>query len=153
MTIIETAFLQADVDLVWKAWTQAERVTQWFAPGAAIEPVVGGKYELYFDPSDKTKMSTAGCVILQYEAPQTLVFQWKGPDPFAHIMNHADSLTQVKVSLEPSSGGTQVTVEHTGWGQSEAWQEAREWHVAAWKQVLASLKSKIESGEGMLCCQ
>ncbi|WP_422658027.1 hypothetical protein ACK8P5_20120 [Paenibacillus sp. EC2-1] len=46
-----------------------------------------------------------------------------------------------------------ITLLHTGWKDSDDWLRAREWHVQAWEQMLGSLKSNIESGEGMLCCE
>ncbi|WP_353049507.1 hypothetical protein [Paenibacillus sp. ISL-20] len=60
----------------------------------------------------------------------------------------------VKVSFGPEQDGcTRITLEHTGWKDTEASLQAREWHVDAWKGMLTSLKSGIESGEGILCCQ
>lgn len=48
---------------------------------------------------------------------------------------------------------TRITLEHTGWKDSEASLQAREWHVDAWRGMLASLKTSVESGEGILCCE
>lgn len=98
-------------------------------------------------------MSTIGCAIVQYEEHKSFTFQWKGPDPFADIMNDCDNLTLVQIKVEPVQDGTLVTLLHTGWKQSDEWNQAFEWHVQAWRQMLESLKSKLESGEGALCCQ
>ncbi|MCM3340492.1 SRPBCC domain-containing protein [Paenibacillus sp. MER TA 81-3] len=88
-------------DLVWKAWTESERITAWLAPAAEIEP--------------KREM--------------------------------------VDVELEPASNGTMVTLKHAGWQDSEEWLAAIEWHIQAWEQMLASLKSNMESDNGVLCCK
>ncbi|NMO96102.1 SRPBCC family protein [Paenibacillus lemnae] len=153
MDITQEIWIHADLELVWKAWTKEDRITEWFAPAARIEPRSGGAFELFFNPADPTVMSTKGCIILSYEAPHKLVFQWKGPDPFATIMNRTESLTLVQVSLNPTDSGTHVVLVHTGWGITEEWVQARQWHVQAWEQMLDSLKSSIESGSGKLCCQ
>ncbi|ETT39265.1 hypothetical protein ABER99_18075 [Paenibacillus glucanolyticus] len=44
-------------------------------------------------------------------------------------------------------------MEHTGWKDSQEWLKAREWDVNAWEDMLASLKSNFESGDGILCCE
>lgn len=153
MTIVQETLIQADVHLLWRAWTESARITEWFAPAAEIEPKAGGKFELYFNPANRESMCTAGCTLLQYDEPHILVFEWKGPDPFAETMNQGN-LTTVKVSFRPEQdGGTRITLEHTGWKDTEASLQAREWHVDAWRGMLASLKSNMESGEGILCCQ
>lgn len=139
-------------DLVWWAWTHADRITKWFAPVANIEPRVGGAFELFFNPSDREHDCTVGCTFTVVEPMSRLGFTWKGPKHLSAIMNKPDHLTSVIVTLEPVDGGTQVTVEHTGWGEGEAWSDAHAWHVMAWDQVLPSLKKALESGQGDLCC-
>ncbi|WP_374713349.1 SRPBCC family protein [Symbiobacterium terraclitae] len=153
MEAVETQVLvAAQQDVVWWAWTRAERITQWFAPAARIEPHPGGAFELFFNPADRTRDCTAGCTLTAVEPMTRLGFTWKGPDQFAAVMNDPDRLTTVSVTFEPAEGGTRVTVTHTGWGEGEAWAEARNWHVMAWRHVLDSLKGALESGKGDLCC-
>lgn len=153
MDIIQSITIQSEKELIWKTWTEAERITKWFAPAAEIDSQVNGKFELYFNPANKDMMSTKGCTIMKFVPCELLAFQWKGPDPFAETMNTSEKLTIVEVTLESQSGGTRVTLIHTGWGDSNEWSQARDWHVQAWEQMLESLKSSIESGEGILCCE
>ncbi|TDL49277.1 SRPBCC domain-containing protein [Paenibacillus dendritiformis] len=152
MTITEEIWIEAEPELVWNAWTQSDRITLWFAPAADIEPMAGGKFELYFNPASKDSMNTIGCKIVRYDEPRSFTFQWKGPDPFADTMNRQEQLTLVKVTLDPADQGTAVRLEHSGWMDTEAWKQARQWHVEAWRQMLASLKAMLESGEGAGCC-
>ncbi|WP_259391838.1 SRPBCC domain-containing protein [Paenibacillus thiaminolyticus] len=63
-----------------------------------------------------------------------------------------EQLTLVKVTLEPADRGTAVRLEHSGWMDTEAWNQARQWHVEAWLAMLASLKAMLESGGGAGCC-
>ncbi|MET3698464.1 uncharacterized protein YndB with AHSA1/START domain [Bacillus oleivorans] len=145
--------IHSKIDLVWHAWTRSERVSQWFAGKAIVEPIVGGKYELYFEPGNEEGNCTKGCTIISLEPFTRLSFTWKGPDPLAELMNQDSQLTEVYVTLHEMGEHTEVTVKHGGWGEGPEWQKAREWHVMAWNQVLNSLKSALESGEGDLCCQ
>ena len=135
--------VEAPMDLVWWAWTETERITEWFAPAANIVPVEGGAYEFFFDPADHTHMSTIGCVITAIEATERLGFIWKGPDRFAQLMNAPVPATSVEVTFKKEKGGTRVQVEHSGWGDGDDWNEAREWHSKAWEGALQSLVSGL----------
>src|SRR5947209_374690 len=69
---ITTAILQD----AWKAWTTIEGVTSFLVPKASIEPVVGGRYELFSSlKSPKGFQGTEGCKILAREAQTHLAFE------------------------------------------------------------------------------
>jgi uncharacterized protein YndB with AHSA1/START domain len=146
------ASIAAPIDLVWWAWTETERITEWFAPAANIVAVDGGAFELFFDPADHIRMSTIGCVITAIESMERLVFTWKGPDQFAQLMNEPVPATSVEVIFQQDNGNTCVQIVHSGWGDGDDWNEAREWHNKAWEGILQSLVSGLESGKGLLCC-
>ncbi|NBI27448.1 SRPBCC family protein [Chengkuizengella marina] len=152
MTVHTETFINSSIELIWRAWTESDRITKWFAPAAEIQLKNYGKYELYFDPTNKNSMSTIGCKLLDYEEPSFLEFQWKGPDEFNDVMNDEKELTIVKISLLPYENGTKLILEHTGWGTTDGWIKAKNWHIKAWEQALSSLKSNMESGEGILSC-
>lgn len=142
------------IELVWHAWTISDRVAQWFAPETKIETKVGGAYELYFVPGNKSGMNTNGCKILNMDHCKQLVFEWKGPDQFSSLMNEAYPLTKVTVNFEKvRDGKTKVIVVHTGFKDRDDWNEAIQWHEMAWSGVLKSLKNALETGKGELCCQ
>ncbi|MEI5906362.1 SRPBCC domain-containing protein [Bacillus spongiae] len=151
--IERTATINAPLNLVWHAWTIADRVSQWFAAEARITPKVGGVYELYFERGNTNGMNTKGCTIVSMIHRQELTFTWKGPDQFRDFMNHGE-LTTVKVKLEElKENKTNVRLQHVGWRDGEGWDEALKWHEMAWSGVLNSLKSALEEGIGQLCCQ
>ena len=145
--------INVPLSLVWHAWTKSDRISQWFAGEANVDPVVGGAYELYFEPGNTTGMNTKGCKIEKIIPNQELNFTWKGPDQFRDFMNQGD-LTLVKVKFEKlGENTTKVEVNHVGWKNDKDWNEAIKWHEMAWSGVLNSLKSALEKGEGDLCCQ
>jgi uncharacterized protein YndB with AHSA1/START domain len=119
MSLVSQIVVNCNLELVWKAWTESDRLSEWIAPEALVDLKKGGKYELYFDPNHKQSMSTIGCKILHIDAPYSLIFEWKGPDPFAEVMNDPAYLTQVEVKLKAVSIGTLVTLCHSGWTESE----------------------------------
>ncbi|MBO8164960.1 MAG: SRPBCC domain-containing protein [Brevibacillus sp.] len=151
--IVKEVRIAASPELVWRAWTSPDRLTAWFAPAAHVEARVGGAFELFFDPDNRDKMSTRGCVFTELTPNERLSFTWRGPDPFAELMNREGELTHVTVTLQEENGSTRLLLVHDGWGEGAEWAEARSWHQSAWDQVLGSLKSALESGEGELCCQ
>lgn len=154
MTVSQTIRTDATLERTWQAWVYPAELTRWFAPGAAVERRVGGAYELFFDPAHPEQNSTKGCRLLTYEEPTELVFTWKGPDEFAQVMNQDDSrLTQVRVRLRQAGEGTEVQVEHTGWGEGPDWEQARQWHVGAWDMVLKQLQEHLAGGGAAPCCQ
>ncbi|WP_349304903.1 SRPBCC domain-containing protein [Paenibacillus sp. Marseille-Q4541] len=153
-SVTAEASIQAPLELVWYAWVISERVSEWFAPQAIIEARDGGAYELYFVPGNVTNMNTKGCKVTKFNEKKELHFTWKGPDPFEKIMNHEKELTIVEVTFDSVDDCTTiVNVRHTGFKDEESWDEAVNWHQMAWPEVLGSLKSALEKGEGNLCCQ
>jgi uncharacterized protein YndB with AHSA1/START domain len=85
---------------------------------AAVEPKVGGKDELFWNPEDKENDSTIGCKILALQPNRFLTFEWKGPKQFKRFMNNADPLTQLTVFFIPyrerSRLCTEVYLIHSG---------------------------------------
>ncbi|MFS0674860.1 SRPBCC family protein [Ornithinibacillus sp. 179-J 7C1 HS] len=146
--------IKASLNLAWLAWTISERVSEWFAPEVIVEAKVGGAFELYFIPGNKSSMNTKGCTITKLIHEKELHFTWRGPDEFEALMNNENELTTVKVYFESiNDHSTKVLVEHDGFKNHPKWNEAINWHNVAWSGVLDSLKSALEKGEGNLCCQ
>lgn len=127
----------------YRYFTQNELLESFFTVKAEVEPRVGGKYELDWDPENTPEQSTVGCRITALAEGRLLAFDWKGPPPHATVMNEADPLTHVVVSFIPLGDvdpiGTEVHIVHSGWGSSEAWQEARAYFDRAWGLVLDAL--------------
>lgn len=79
--------IEAPLDQVRLAWTESDRISQWFFPEANIEARVGDLFELFFDPDDHSHMSAIGCVVTSIFEKERLGFNWRGPDQFASLMN------------------------------------------------------------------
>ena len=132
----------------FEMFTVNKKLVEWLCPAADVEPVVGGKYELFWNPEDKEHDSTVGCEITALVEGRYLSFEWKGPRQFAHFMNEAEPLTQVTVFFVPCEGpslSTDVSLVHSGWGDSKEWDEARKWFERAWTSAFKELKSKAPS--------
>jgi uncharacterized protein YndB with AHSA1/START domain len=134
--------LPASRDTVWDLWTTAEGLTQWLCLRANVQPVVGGPYELFWNPdaSKPDSDSTLGCRILSIDRPRLLGFSWRGADQVAGVMNAPDApQTRVEVTLTPRPLGTRLNLVHQGWGHGPEWAQARAWFDRAWSGALEKL--------------
>ena len=144
-----TAQLLCDTEQAFKMFTVNEHLQSWLTTIADVEPVVGGNYELFWNPDDRENDSTLGCKITAIEPNKFLSFEWKGPKQYKRFMNKADPLTHVVVFFIPSrrkdgtTSHTEVHVIHSGWGDTQEWEEARLWFEKAWNGALEALQKQI----------
>ena len=145
--LYHTVKLKCDVLTAFSYFTVNEKLQSWLTVRADVEPVVGGKYELFWVPEEPEYDSTTGCKITVLETGKILAFEWKGPRQFSGFMNAADPLTHVVVSFiptgTPNEPETVIRLVHTGWRDTEKWEEARLWFEKAWNFSFAELKRII----------
>ncbi|GAF77140.1 unnamed protein product [marine sediment metagenome] len=140
--------LDCDINQTFEFFTVNEKLESWLTEKAEVEPKVGGKYELFWDPQNREINSTIGCKITSIEKNKFLSFEWKGPEMFQSFMNFSDPLTHVVVIFSPSfddSKKSTVFLFHSGWRDDPGWQEARNYFEKAWSGALTSLKEKLSS--------
>ena len=142
--------LKCDLRQAFKMFTSNEHLQSWLAEIADVDPTMGGKYELFWDPDDREDNSTSGCKITAIERHKFLAFEWTGPKQFKHFMNKANPLTHVVVFflscdemvVDPC---TEVHLIHSGWGDSAEWEEARQWFKKAWDSSFDRLRLCVRS--------
>lgn len=127
-------------------FTDPRRLEAWLTVRADVEARVGGLYQLFWDPERPSDDSTIGCRITAFLPSRLLAFQWRSPKQFKRIVNGADPLTHVVVSLFPESEGTLVHLLHSGWRSAPEWDEAREWQERTWRVALARLEDAVRPG-------
>lgn len=135
----------AGVDAVWQAWTTTEGVTSFFAPGAEIEPRVGGAFRVFFDPQGEPGQKGADDMrILAIQPKKMLSFDWNAPPSLPQARQQR---TFVIVRLHPvDAKSTRVTLHHVGWGEGGEWDQAYAYFDRAWGNVLTGLKDRFEKG-------
>lgn len=149
-----TVRLPCDRRRAFKMFTVNENLQSWLTAVADMEPVAGGKYELFWNPNDRENDSTIGCKITAIEPDRFLSFEWKGPKQYKDFMNNSDPLTHVVVWFADCGEGksqapcTEVHVVHTGWGGSPEWDEARLWFKKAWESSLETLRKTLIAESG-----
>jgi uncharacterized protein YndB with AHSA1/START domain len=128
-------------------FTENNKLASWLPKIADVEPVAGGKYELFWDPDDRENNSTIGCKVTAVEKNRFIAFQWKGPVQYEHFMNNADPLTHIVVFFIPliieENMKTEVHLIHSGWQSTEEWEEARQYFERNWERALENLKKIV----------
>ena len=132
-------------------FTLNKHLEKWLTKVAEVEPKVGGKYELFWNPEDKENDSTVGCKILAIIDGKFLCFEWKGPKQFKHFMNTIRPLTNVTVFFISDPKETEIHLLHTGWRDSPEWEEARQWFDKVWKMALEELQRY--AGKELRACE
>ncbi len=140
--------LNCDISEAFEMFTVSEKLESWLPEKAEVEPKIGGKYELFWDPQNPDINSTIGCRITSFEKDKFLSFEWKGPEMFQSFMNFCDPLTHVVVFFTPGLKDPKkslVYLFHSGWRDDPEWQKAREYFEKAWSGALSELKEKLSN--------
>lgn len=134
--------IAAPPDKVWEVFSSAENMQSWMGM-LGYQPKVGSKYVMHVSAPDG-KVDFFG-EVTTYDPPRELAFTWtqqeQGKPPWLIS-------TLVTIKLTPTSAGTHVTLDHTGFEAlpDAIAQEEFEGHIVGWdrSQVLASLKELVE---------
>jgi uncharacterized protein YndB with AHSA1/START domain len=138
--------VKAPVDAVWAAWTTNEGITSFFAPGANVEPRVGGAFHIYMNPYAAPGMKGADdMVFLALQEKKMISFTWNAPP---HLPEARAQRTYVTVRMKPvGEAETDVTLYHGGWGDGGQWDQAYAYFDRAWGNVLRNLQKRFEDGK------
>jgi uncharacterized protein YndB with AHSA1/START domain len=135
--------LNCNSQRAYRFFTDNRSLESWLVTLAEVEPVVGGKYELFWEPDDRENNSTLGCKVTALEPHQLIAFEWRSPKQYKHFANNADPLTHVVVSFYPDGEWTTVHLVHSGWRGTSEWEEARQWQDRAWSVAFSELERKV----------
>lgn len=143
--IDKEVLVAADVDAVWAAWTTREGIVGFFAPDAEVDARVGGDFHVFMDPLARPGQRGADDMrFMALQPKRMLSFDWNAPPSLPEARAQR---TFVVVRLVPvDAGHTRVSLHHTGWGEGGQWDSARAYMDSAWGFVLASLKTRFETG-------
>jgi uncharacterized protein YndB with AHSA1/START domain len=144
--IRKEAVTTATLEEAWKAWTTAQGLISFFVPKAIIEPVVGGRYELFSSlKAPKGFQGTEGCKILALEPQKHLAFEFIAPPQFPNVRRLR---TRVDVSFGQVAKGGVVKLDlvHSGFLEGEEWDEFFEFSNWNWDLVLGRFQYRFSVG-------
>ncbi len=142
--------IDCDISTAFDLFITNELLERWLTEKADVDPKVGGKYELFWEPENRERNSTIGCKITGIKRNKFISFEWKGPVDFQSFMNIADPLTHVIVFFshkDKDPNKTMIYLFHTGWRKDAEWQKARNYFENAWLKAIQGLKDKIKNKE------
>jgi uncharacterized protein YndB with AHSA1/START domain len=161
-SIVLEAIIDAPPSRVFELWTTPAEIPRFFAPKAVIEPRLGGKYEMIFDPETDPlgdDSGTRGARILRYEPGRSLSFEWtgftrtgrnpQGPVAWPEQRNHRPIATWIDVRFAPVKGQpnrTRVHLEEHGFGRGGKWEQAVPYFWKNWSLILGRLGAYCSRG-------
>ena len=157
-SIVLEATDDASPEEVFRLWTTAAEIPSFFAPKAVIEPRLGGRYEMIFDPEHDPEgddSGTKGARILRFEPGRALSFEWtgftrtgqdpRGPVAWPEQRNRRPIATWVDLSFDRVPGSphkTTVRLVESGFGTGGKWEEAVTYFWRNWALILGRLGAR-----------
>ena len=121
--------------IVWRFWTEPDRLVRWMGDIASLEPEPGGTFRLEYKSGD-----IAAGAYVELDAPRRLVFTWgweAAGDPVP------PGASTIEVDLEPLDDGaaTLLRLRHSGLPA-----ESRNGHDEGWRYFLGRLSEAVDAG-------
>ncbi len=147
---IEMQFdIEAPVEAVWKALTDADELTNWFPLNARVKPGVGGSISMGWgkDLADCDLDSS----IRVWEENKHLQYVWidaTPPDQVAEAKangKYAPVPVAVDFHLEALGSTTRLRLVHSGFSPDPSWDHQYDGTVRGWKFELRGLKHYLEN--------
>lgn len=136
--LTEEALVAASVQVVWRDFTLAERLADWYWPPrfettAIVELRELGRWQVRSGPVDLAVEAT----VLTFEAPHSLRLAWRWAGE--------EHSTDVELELQPAADATtRVIVRHSGFATAEE----RDRHVEGWSGCLQRLVDRYGGAPG-----
>jgi len=155
LTIRKEVVVKASSEQVWSSWTTAKGFKDFFGTECDIVLEIGGRFEIYFDPSAvEGERGTEGCKVLSYLPERMLSFTWNAPPSFPELRNKH---TWVVLEFKDTETGVELTLNHLGWRPDGRWPELRGYFDRNWTIVLNALVAHFgpegtASAQSGSCC-
>ncbi|MBU1048559.1 SRPBCC domain-containing protein [Candidatus Bipolaricaulota bacterium] len=145
-----TVELKCNLHEAYEMFTLNKNLEKWLTAKADVEPTLGGKYELFWNPPERETDSNINCRITVFVPDVVLGFEWKGPLEDHEVMNSVDPLTHVSVFFLPQPRGkeqwTAIHLVHSGWRSTAEWESPWEFFQKAWRMVFERLAQLVNEG-------
>lgn len=126
--------IDAPVEEVWRAITEGEKIQQWFAPQASVEPRLGGMMTLSWGPG------------MEGSAPITV---WEPGRRFGWVENAEGANPKtVEFELEAGGGKTRLRLVHSGFGPGAEFDAEYDSTHGGWLTFLEALRYLAEKKGG-----
>jgi uncharacterized protein YndB with AHSA1/START domain len=134
-----TVDIDTTLEEAWKALASGEGIARWFAPHAAVVPGADGSVSVGWDPKEMWTQP-----ITVWEPLRRLQTAAEMPAPDGRIVRIA-----VDYFLEAREGGVRVRLVHSGFDDSESWDNYVDGLEAGWGYFMFNLKHALERHRGV----
>lgn len=143
--IVKRVEVGAPVAEVFSAFASNEGVQSFFSRGSNVDFQPDGNYEILFFPDKPVGQRGAeGMKVLAIEPNRRLAITWNAPPAWPEIRKQR---TVVTINFAPiDEHRTEVTLHHSLWGQSEAWQQVNDYFQGGWDVILFRLQHRFDEG-------
>jgi uncharacterized protein YndB with AHSA1/START domain len=124
--------LPHSVERVWAALTSADALRVWLMDND-FEPTVGNQFVFRCPPAPGIR-GYVECAVLELQPMRRIVWSWLSTD--------VGEPTIVTIELEPTEGGTRLTLQHRG----ETTRDVQDRTAAGWTNKLAQLAAYLAVG-------
>jgi uncharacterized protein YndB with AHSA1/START domain len=132
--VVKEVTIQAPVDVVWKALTDARELTQWFPLNARVTPGVGGSIWISWGDG------------AEGEAPITA---WEPNRHFQWTESRGPVKIAIDFHLETRGGATVVRLVQSGFGDGPEWDDEFHMVEGGWSYFMAHLQWYLERHRGV----
>lgn len=133
-TLTFTQSVKASPKDVYRAFTNATSLREWFCDAATVVPHPGGRLYLWWNSG----YYTCG-EFISTKVDEEVSFSWFGKgEPSSSI---------VRIVLKPQPDGTLISLDHSNLGTGEEWSKSISEIKKGWKIGLENLVSVLETGE------
>lgn len=138
-SIVLSRTLDASPAEVFRALTDARELSRWWTTTAESDARTGGAFSYVFEFDDASRNHTYVGNYHDVTPDERVSYPWQ------------TSLgeTTVDVRLRPSGDGTELTLTHSGWGESAESDEAVHLHEQGWSFFLDNLVAYLDRGEDL----
>ena len=143
-TVRRTITIQAPINKVWTAITEAEHLAKWFPHSAVLGAVAVGS-EGVFTWDDYGNFAVR---VEEVDPPRVIAYRWSNDSAQGAESDRIDPArsTVFRFTLEEIDGGTQLTVVETGFGTLSDAAGSLESHRGGWDSELDELVAYLEGG-------
>ena len=135
--IKQTHTINAAPERVFRALTDANEITRWFASSAKSDAKTGGRFTYDYAFDDASRNHSAAGEYRDLTPGKSVAYSWPA--------GHANHPTEVVFTLAPNYGGTELTLVHSGWTEETA--GSMKEHDMGWGFFLSNLKGYLEGGK------
>jgi uncharacterized protein YndB with AHSA1/START domain len=138
---VYVSYIRTTPEKLWQAITDSEITKKYWWRSNRSDWKAGSVWE--HQRADGSQIADIVGKVIETRPPNHLVISWASPEG----ANDPNRVSRVSFAIEPQAGGVvRLTVTHSELEAGSAMERGITW---GWPLVLASLKSFLETGEGL----